>query len=148
MEPCANAYPGKWLETISLTPHDLSPSERHILSQVRGMLDETEFAVPFPPSSASSGADSSDSSSNNLSTSTTHNGNNSNSNNSNSASSLSTSPEAEGQRIRALGAAVVRLWAETFRGTQIFDIVRAMGRSLEIYGEVVERGVGVLGVGG
>lgn len=52
------------------------------------------------------------------------------------------SAAVEGQRIRALGAAVVRLWAETFRGTQIFDIVRALGRGLEVYGEGVERGWG------
>ena len=108
-------YTGKWLETISLTPHSLTPDERNILAMVRGMLEETEFAVA-PPTSTSSSADA--------------------------------SPEAEGQRIRALGAAVVRLWAETFRGTQIFDIVRAMGRGLEVYGESVERGVAVGGGGG
>jgi hypothetical protein len=85
---------------------------------VRGMLDETEFAVPPPPPSSTSN---------------------------NSTTSALTDPEAEGQRIRALGAAVVRLWAETFRGTQIFDIVRAMGRGLEVYWEGVERGVGVGG---
>lgn len=113
-------YTGKWLETISLTPHSLTPDERNILAMVRGMLEETEFAVA-PPS-------------------TSHPPN--------PSSSADASPEAEGQRIRALGAAVVRLWAETFRGTQIFDIVRAMGRGLEVYGESVERGVAVGGGGG
>jgi hypothetical protein len=104
---------GKWLETISQTPHSLTTDERNILAMVRNMLEETEYAVPPPATSHPS---------------------------STSSSSGDTSPEAEGQRIRALGAAVVRLWAETFRGTQIFDIVRAMGRGLEVYGEGVERG--------
>ncbi|OBT41633.1 hypothetical protein VE00_07619 [Pseudogymnoascus sp. WSF 3629] len=103
----------KWLETISQAPHSLTTDERNILAMVRNMLEETEYAVPPPATSHPS---------------------------STSSSSGDTSPEAEGQRIRALGAAVVRLWAETFRGTQIFDIVRAMGRGLEVYGEGVERG--------
>lgn len=45
--------------------------------------------------------------------------------------------ENERRKIRQLGAAVVRLWAETFKGTQIFDIVKAMGMSLEIYAELL-----------
>lgn len=45
--------------------------------------------------------------------------------------------EGERRKIRQLGAAVVRLWAETFKGTQIFDIVKAMGMSLEIYAELL-----------
>lgn len=90
---------------------------------VRNMLEETEYAAP--PSNPSSTSHPSTSSS--------------------STTGADSSPEAEGQRIRALGAAVVRLWAETFRGTQIFDIVRAMGRGLEVYGESVERGFAVGG---
>ncbi len=45
----------------------------------------------------------------------------------------------ERHKIRQLGSAVVRLWAETFKGTQIFDIVKAMGSSLEIYADLLEK---------
>jgi hypothetical protein len=44
----------------------------------------------------------------------------------------------EGLRIKQLGAAVVRLWAETFKGTHIFDIVKVIGQSLEIYADMLE----------
>jgi len=44
----------------------------------------------------------------------------------------------EGARIRQLGAAVVRLWAETFKGTHIFEIVKIIGQSLEIYADLLE----------
>lgn len=49
------------------------------------------------------------------------------------------SPGRERAKIRQLGAAVVRLWAETFKGTQIFDVVRAMGCALEMYAESLEK---------
>jgi len=52
----------------------------------------------------------------------------------------SQSPDHERAKIRQLGAAVVRLWAETFKGTQIFDIVKAMGSSLEIYADLLTKG--------
>jgi hypothetical protein len=44
----------------------------------------------------------------------------------------------EGTRIKQLGAAVVRLWAETFKGTHIFEIVKVIGQSLEIYADLLE----------
>src|SRR5450432_1147265 len=91
---------GKWLETISLSPHDLTNDERNLLEMVRGMLDETEFAVSF---AAQDGMD-------------------------------------EGAKIKRLGSAVVRLWAETFKGTHIFDIVKLIGSSLEIYAQLLEKG--------
>ena len=47
-------------------------------------------------------------------------------------------PVDEGQRIKQLGAAVVRLWAETFKGTHIFEIVKVIGQSLEIYADLLE----------
>ncbi len=46
----------------------------------------------------------------------------------------------ERAKIRQLGCAVVRLWAETFKGTQIFDIVKLIGSSLEIYAQLLEKG--------
>ncbi|KFY45680.1 hypothetical protein V494_00836, partial [Pseudogymnoascus sp. VKM F-4513 (FW-928)] len=145
----------KWLETISLTPHSLTPDERNILTMVRNMLEETEYAVPVPPSSSHPPSTSSVSSSGTAAANSANSANANSNNNANATSAAAaaattaaaapdnTSPEAEAQRIRALGAAVVRLWAETFKGTQIFDIVRAMGRALEVYGEGMERGGGV-----
>lgn len=90
----------KWLETIALSPLDLTAEERNLLEMVRTMLDETEFAISF---------------------------------------SGTQSPGQERQKIRKLSVAIVRLWAETFKGTQIFDIVKAMGSSLEIYANLLER---------
>lgn len=46
----------------------------------------------------------------------------------------------ERTKIRQLGSAVVRLWAETFKGTHIFDIVKLIGSSLEIYAQLLEKG--------
>ena len=44
----------------------------------------------------------------------------------------------ESVRIKQLDAAVVRLWAETFKGTHIFEIVQVIGHSLEIYADILE----------
>jgi hypothetical protein len=46
----------------------------------------------------------------------------------------------ERAKIKQLGSAVVRLWAETFKGTHIFDIVKLIGSSLEIYAQLLEKG--------
>jgi hypothetical protein len=48
-------------------------------------------------------------------------------------------PVDEGARIKQLSATVVRLWAETFKGTHIFEIVRVIGQSLEIYADLLEK---------
>lgn len=45
----------------------------------------------------------------------------------------------DGARLRQLAAAVVRLWAETFKGSHIFEVVRVMGSSLDGYGDILER---------
>jgi limonene-1,2-epoxide hydrolase len=45
----------------------------------------------------------------------------------------------ERAKIKQLGSAVVRLWAETFKGTHIFDIVKLIGSSLEIYAQLLEK---------
>ena len=47
-------------------------------------------------------------------------------------------PINECTRIKQLSAAVVRLWAETFKGTHIFGIVEVIGQSLEIYADTLE----------
>jgi hypothetical protein len=55
---------------------------------------------------------------------------------------VSSSPARfEQLKIRQLAAAVVRLWAETFKGNQIFEIIKCMGRALEEYAERLERGI-------
>jgi hypothetical protein len=42
-------------------------------------------------------------------------------------------------KIKQLSAAVVRLWAETFKGTHIFELVKVIGTSLEIYADLLEK---------
>jgi hypothetical protein len=51
----------------------------------------------------------------------------------------STSPYDQRAKIKQLGAAVVRLWAETFKGTHVFAIVRVIGSSLDIYADLLEK---------
>lgn len=87
---------------------DLTPEERSLLDMVRTMLDETEFAVSFSDVPSPG-----------------------------NGPGHHIGMEHERRKIRQLGAAVVRLWAETFKGTQIFDIVKAMGCSLEIYADLL-----------
>ncbi len=48
-------------------------------------------------------------------------------------------PIDERTKIKHLGAAVVRLWAETFKGTHIFEIVKVIGQSLDIYADLLEK---------
>lgn len=49
------------------------------------------------------------------------------------------SEEEQRKNIKKLGVAVVRLWAETFKGTHIFAIVKVIGASLEVYAELLDR---------
>lgn len=42
-------------------------------------------------------------------------------------------------RIRKLAASVARLWAETFKGFQVFEIVYVVGQSLSIVADTLER---------
>ncbi|TDZ39440.1 hypothetical protein C8035_v003390 [Colletotrichum spinosum] len=105
----------KWLLTLaSIGPNDppATPEEKNLLQSVRRMLDETEFAVPIDPSLGGP-----------------------------SAGQPTNSEVAanDGTRLRQLAAAVIRLWAETFKGSHIFDMVRAMGSSLDGYADLVEK---------
>lgn len=43
---------------------------------------------------------------------------------------------SDAMKLRQLAGAVVRLWAETFKGTHIFDMVKVMGGSLDIYADL------------
>lgn len=45
----------------------------------------------------------------------------------------------DGAKLRQLASAVVRLWAETFKGTHIFEIVRIMAAGLEGYADLIEK---------
>ncbi|PHH90593.1 hypothetical protein CDD83_3199 [Cordyceps sp. RAO-2017] len=45
----------------------------------------------------------------------------------------------DGAKLRQLASAVVRLWAETFKGTHIFDLVKVMGASLDGYADLVDK---------
>ncbi|ORY62665.1 uncharacterized protein BCR38DRAFT_346884 [Pseudomassariella vexata] len=106
----------KWLMTLSsIGPNDppASPDERNLLGMLRRMLDETEFAVPIDPSLSGGGIPGHPS-------------------NMEMAVNDST-------KLRQLAAAVIRLWAETFKGSHIFDIVIVIGNGLEGYADLLER---------
>ena len=93
---CA-VFLSKWLESIANTAvqQPLIPKERSLVSMIRSMLKETDFAVP-------------------------------------------TSRDTTGKDIRHLGIAVVRAWAETFKGGHAFQIVGIIGASLEMYADLLE----------
>lgn len=42
-------------------------------------------------------------------------------------------------KIKQLGTAVVRLWAETFKGTHVFEFVKLIGASLDAYADLLEK---------
>lgn len=104
----------------SIGPNDppVSPEERNFLEMVRRMLDETEFAVPIDPSLAGPSG----------------HGHHHHQHN-RSMDMSGTDPT----KLRQLAAAVIRLWAETFKGTHIFEIIRIMGAGLEGYADMVEK---------
>jgi hypothetical protein len=109
----------KWLMTLaSIGPGDPPPSveEKNLLGMVRHLLDETEFAVPIDPSLSGTGAG--------------------HPHHPSRAMDMSVSDSA---KLRQLASAVVRLWAETFKGAHIFEIVRVMGSGLEGYADLIEK---------
>ncbi|RYP89507.1 hypothetical protein DL770_004377 [Monosporascus sp. CRB-9-2] len=107
----------KWLMTLAAinptTDPPPSPEERSLLEMLRRMLDETEFAVPIDPS-LSGGAPG-------------HPGSN------------TEIAANDGTKLRQLAVAVIRLWAETFKGSHIFDIVKVIGNGLEGYADLLEK---------
>ncbi|KAI1208253.1 uncharacterized protein F4807DRAFT_461976 [Annulohypoxylon truncatum] len=105
----------KWLMTLSsIGPTGAPPEvdERNLLEMLRTMLDETEFAVPIDPS---------------LSGGPGHGPSN---------TDLAAN---DGTKLRQLAVAVIRLWAETFKGSHIFDIVKVIGAGLEGYADLLEK---------
>lgn len=87
---------------------------------VRRMLDETEFAVPIDPSLAGSSSG---------------HGHGHGHHPSRSMDLSATDPT----KLRQLACAVIRLWAETFKGTHIFEIVRIIAVGLEGYADMMEK---------
>jgi len=115
----------KWLMTLaSIGPADPPPTmeEKSLLEMVRRMLDETEFAVPIDPSLSSPGG-------NGNGTAAGHH----------QSRSLDLSGSTDGTKLRQLASAVIRLWAETFKGAHIFEIVRIMAAGLEGYADLIEK---------
>ena len=107
----------KWLLTLgSIGPTEAQPTpeEKNLLEMVRRMLDETEFAVPIDPSLGGPGGGAS------------------------SAGGMDMVLN-DSMRLRQLAAAVVRLWAETFKGSHIFEVVRVMGAGLDGYADLLEK---------
>ena len=104
----------KWLLTLAaIGPNDqpATPEEKNLLETVRRMLDETEFAVPIDPSLSAP----------------------------NSGSGQMEMATSDSAKLRQMASAVVRLWAETFKGTHIFDMVRVMGASLDGCADLIEK---------
>lgn len=104
----------------SLGPSDPppSPDERHLLTTLRRMLDETEFAVPIDPSLSAGAAGHPT-----TTTTTTH----------------MDMAVNDSTKLRQLAAAVTRLWAETFKSSHIFDIVKVIGTGLDGYADLLEK---------
>lgn len=105
----------KWLLTLSsIGPNDaaVSAEEKHLLDTVQRMLDETEFAVPIDPSLGGPTA---------------------------GQPANIEAIAGDATRLRQLATAVIRLWAETFKGSHVFDLVRVMGSSLDGYANLVEK---------
>lgn len=103
----------KWLMTLaSIGPADppISQDERNLLETLRRMLDETEFAVPIDPS---------------LSAGQGH------------PSSMDVTNDSV--KLHQLATAVTRVWAETFKGSHIFEIVKVIGVGLEGYADLIEK---------
>ncbi|KAI0601016.1 hypothetical protein F4775DRAFT_542419 [Biscogniauxia sp. FL1348] len=106
----------KWLLTLAaIGPTEAPPSleERNLLDMLRHMLDETEFAVPIDPSLSGGGPG-------------------------HSPSHMDMVMN-DSYKLRQLAAAVIRLWAETFKGSHIFDIVKVIGVGLEGYADLIEK---------
>ncbi len=90
-----------------------SYDERSLLEMLRRMLDETEFAVPIDPSLSGGGPG--------------------------HPNTIIELAAGDGTKLRQLAAAVIRLWAETFKGSHVFDIVKIIGNGLEGYADLVEK---------
>jgi len=104
------------LASIGPAEPPLSAEEKHLLETLRRMLDETDFAVPIDPSLSGPGGNHGHHSSRAIDFNVT-----------------------DGTKLRRLAPAVIRLWAETFKGAHIFEIVKIMAAGLEGYADLIEK---------
>ncbi|KAF3761783.1 hypothetical protein M406DRAFT_281862 [Cryphonectria parasitica EP155] len=113
----------KWLITLaSMSPTQiLTTEEKTILSSIKTIVDETEYAVPIDPSLA---AVSGSAEPIQLTTQQQHRG------------EVSLSDSA---KLRQLASAVLRIWAKTFKGDHIFELVKTMGLGLEVYSNILDK---------
>lgn len=107
----------KWLITLSsLSPTQvLTTDEKTILSHIKTIVDETEYAVPIDPSLAAATAE--------------------------PLPPLSRNDASlkDSTKLRQLASAVLRIWAKTFKGDHIFELVKTMGHGLEVYSNLLDR---------
>jgi hypothetical protein len=108
----------------SISPAEPPPTaeEKNLLEGVRRMLDETEFAVPIDPSLSGGG-----------------HGHQGHHGHHQASRSVDFSNVTDSTKLRQLACAVIRLWAETFKGAHIFEIVRIMAAGLEGYADLIEK---------
>ncbi|KAG6361139.1 hypothetical protein INS49_009363 [Diaporthe citri] len=101
----------KWLMTMaSMSATEMQTAEeKSILASIRTIVDETEYAVPIDPSLAAQQPSRMDGSLN------------------------------DSQKLRQLASAVLRIWAKTFKGEHIFELVKTMGHGLEIYSNTLDK---------
>lgn len=111
----------KWLMTLaSMSPtQTLTTEEKTILSSIKTIVDETEYAVPIDPSLAAASASTEPPAVQPLR---------------NDAASLKDSA-----KLRQLASAVLRIWAKTFKGDHVFELVKTMGHGLEIYSNILDK---------
>lgn len=122
----------KWLMTLaSMSPtQTLTTEEKTILSSIKTIVDETEYAVPIDPSLAAASA----SAEQPPAVQPLQR---------NDAASLKDSA-----KLRQLASAVLRIWAKTFKGDHVFELVKTMGHGLEIYSNILDKprdGQGLIG---
>lgn len=109
----------KWLMTLASMSQTqtLTTEEKTILSSIKTIVDETEFSVPVDPSLAPASAEPIQSMPNN------HND----------------PSHQDSVKLRQLASAVLRIWAKTFKGDHVFELVKTMGNGLEIYSNILDK---------
>lgn len=106
----------KWLMTLaSMSPTELlTTEEKQILTSIKTIVDETEYAVPIDPTLAAVSPTVQQQSRNDGSL-------------------------KDSAKLRQLASAVLRIWAKTFKGEHIYELVKDMGHGLEIYSNILHK---------
>lgn len=109
----------KWLMTLAfMSPGEtLTTEEKTILSSIKIIVDETEYAVPIDPSLAAASAEPIQS----------------------VQYSRNDTSLNDPVKLRQLASAVLRIWAKTFKGDHVFDLVKIMGNGLEVYSNILDK---------